>query len=238
MQKEEALLVQVMDLFARRFDKHAVLRGGMALRILGCERMTNDVDYVFVPYRSKKAIVKNIMETLAEIPDARIRHSLNSKCLRIVLSVHDVSVQIEAKTALRVPIAVQSTGALAAVHGLQPRLIAIEDYPVALAHKMAAWNERRLVRDIYDIWFYLKMGILPDRSVLQERLSAPEYSRLVRESDRFMIGGSVHDFFAFLNKQVRNLSDADIAESLGDYLSPADMGGLAMRMRAELAKLV
>lgn len=60
MRNEDALLARVMDLFARRFDKHAVLRGGMALRILGCERLTNDVDYFFVPYRSKKQIVAGI----------------------------------------------------------------------------------------------------------------------------------------------------------------------------------
>ncbi|MCX6983979.1 MAG: hypothetical protein NT118_04390 [Lentisphaerae bacterium] len=47
MIKEEALLVRVMDLFARKFDRKAVLRGGMGLRILGCERLTNDLDYVY-----------------------------------------------------------------------------------------------------------------------------------------------------------------------------------------------
>ncbi len=57
------------------------------------------------------------------------------------------------------------------------------------------------------------------------------------DSDRFMNGGSVDDFFAFLNAHAQNLSDAEIVESLGDYLSPADMGGLAMRIRAELAML-
>ncbi len=177
------------------------------------------------------------MEALAEIPNARIRYSLNSKCLRIVLSVNDVSVQIEAKTALRVPTAVQNTGALAAAHGLLPRLIVIEDYPVALAHKMAAWNERRLVRDLYDIWYYLRMGIRPDRLVLEKRLAHPEYSRLVNKSDYFTNGGSVNEFFAFLNTHAQNLNDREIVASLGDYLSPADMRGLAMRIRAELAKL-
>jgi hypothetical protein len=54
MNEVEQLLVEVMDVIARRFDKRAVLRGGMVLRVLGCERMTNDVDYVFVPYASKK----------------------------------------------------------------------------------------------------------------------------------------------------------------------------------------
>jgi hypothetical protein len=33
MKEVEALLVQVIDLFAERFDKRAVLRGGMVLRV-------------------------------------------------------------------------------------------------------------------------------------------------------------------------------------------------------------
>jgi predicted nucleotidyltransferase component of viral defense system len=238
MRNEEVLLARVIDLFARRFDKHAVLRGGMALRILGCERLTNDVDYIFVPYKSKKEIVNTILEALGEIPGAKIRHTLNSKCLRVVVSVEGTSVQIEAKTALQVPTAIQSTATLVAAHGLPPRLVPVEDYPVALAHKMAAWNERRLVRDLYDIWFYLKMGILPEKSVLESRLVAPEYSRLVKKTDHFPSGGDVEAFFAFLNVHARKLTDGDIAASLGDYLTPEGMAGLSMRFRAEMAKLI
>jgi len=33
--KEQALLAKIMDLFARKFDKNAILRGGMVLRGLG-----------------------------------------------------------------------------------------------------------------------------------------------------------------------------------------------------------
>ena len=55
--KEQALLAKIMDLFARKFDKNAILRGGMVLRILGSQRLTNDLDYIFVPYKSKKDII-------------------------------------------------------------------------------------------------------------------------------------------------------------------------------------
>ena len=42
------------------------MRGGMVLRILGCERFTNDLDYVFVPYRSKKDVVNEVLEVSVE----------------------------------------------------------------------------------------------------------------------------------------------------------------------------
>ena len=81
MIKEEALLARVMDLFARKFGRNAVLRGGMGLRILGCERLTNDLDYVFTPFKSKNDIVEDVISALKEIEGAKIEYSLNSKWL-------------------------------------------------------------------------------------------------------------------------------------------------------------
>jgi len=236
MIKEEALLVRVMDLFARKFDRKAVLRGGMGLRILGCERMTNDLDYVFMPFKSKKDIVENVISALKEIEGAKIEYSLNSKCLRVVLKVDDTSIQIEAKVAMEVAVQTVSNRELAIKFNLQPRLIPVVEYSVALANKMAAWNERRLMRDVYDIWFYLTMGIKPDIKTLKERLRKPSYSRLVRKEDYFK-GAGIELFYDFLKTNIRDITDKDIEKSLGDYLKKEDIAGLSMKFRAELAKL-
>ncbi len=130
MSETEALLVEAMDVIAQRFDKHAVLRGGMVLRVLGCERLTND----------------------------------------------------------------------------------------------------------YDIWFFLRMGVRPDRPTLEKRLASPAYSRLVRASDHFG-GKSADSFFDFLRQAALRLDDRMIEAELGDYLPPEELAGLAMRIRAALAKL-
>ncbi len=236
MNPTEALLVEVMDVIAERFNKHAVLRGGMVLRVLGCERMTNDLDYVFVPFASKKDIVDDLLLALRGIEDATVTYTLNSKCLRIVLTRQDVAVQIEVKTALDIPRSVVSNRELARLYGWPPRLVAVLDYPVALADKMAAWNERRLVRDVYDIWFYLRMGVWPDEKTLKKRLAKPDYSRLVSKADYFK-GETAADFYAFLREVAIGLNDEDIEAELSDYLPPEEMAGLAMRFRAELAKL-
>ena len=217
MIKEEALLLKVMDLFARKFDRKAVLRGGMSLRILGCERLTNDLDYVFIPFKSKKDIVEDVISALKEIDGAKIEYSLNSKCLRVVLKVGDASIQIEAKVAMEVPIQIISNKELALKFDLQPRLIPVVEYSVALANKLAAWNERRLIRDVYDIWFYLTMGIYPDIKTLKERLKKPSYSKLVRKEDYFR-GSGVEAFFDFLRIKIQGITDKDIGNSLGDYL--------------------
>jgi predicted nucleotidyltransferase component of viral defense system len=233
---QERLLAEVLDLFARRFDKRAVLRGGMVLRILGCERLTNDLDYVFVPYRSKKEITGDVLEALQSLPGVMVSHTLNSKCLRVSIVRGEVAIQVEAKTAMDVSTQTLSTGSLTRLFNLPARLIRVVDYSVALADKMAAWNERRLMRDLYDIWFFLRMGVRPDETKLLERLKKPEHSRLVKASDYFT-GRTVEDFYDFLRAHANTLASHDLAAELKDYLRADELVGLEMQFRAEFAKL-
>jgi len=236
IKKQQALLAQIMDLFAQRFSKHAVLRGGMALRLLGCERLTNDLDYVFVPFKSKKDIVEDVVSTLQEIPGADVKHSLNSQCLRAIVTVDDASVQVEAKVATEAATEIMSTRELAHEFNLQPRLIPIVAHSVALANKLAAWNERRLLRDLYDIWFFLRMGVRPDTITLEERLQNCSYSKLVPTAQRFQ-GSGTKQFYDFILANTVELTDSDVSEALADYLPLEELPGLAMAFRAELAKL-
>jgi len=237
MNPQEALLTHIIDLFAERFNKHAVLRGGMVLRLLGCERLTNDVDYVFVPYTSKKDIVEDVVATLRKMEGVTVSHSLNSKCLRVVVSKGAVSAQVEIKTMMELAIQLLSTQELASQYGLPSRLVPVMDYAVALSNKMAAWNERRLIRDLYDIWFFLKIGVRPDEATLQSRLESPSYSRLVKKADHLK-STSVKDFFVLMNEFVRKLTEQEISDELRDYLPASELPGLNMRFRTELSKLV
>ena len=236
MEKQQALLAKVMNLFAEKMDKRAVLRGGMVLRLLGCERLTNDLDYVFVPYKSKKDIVEEIVSVLKEIDGAEISYSLNSKCLRVILTVDSVSVQIEAKAAMNAVTKVVSTKEVAASFSLPARLVQVVDYSVALADKMAAWNERRLIRDIYDTWFYLRMNVRPDRDTLENRLKKCSYSRLIDKKDYFR-GNELSEFYDFMIDKVNEITDEQIKAELGNYLNKDDIVGLAMKFKAEFVKL-
>ncbi len=69
--KGEALIARALDCISQHFGKRAILRGGMVLRILGSPRYTNDLDYVFVPYKSKKDIDGLAMQFRAAL--ARLR---------------------------------------------------------------------------------------------------------------------------------------------------------------------
>ena len=236
IEKEEALLARVLDMFANKFDKHAVLRGGMVLRVLGSPRLTNDLDYVFVPYKSKKDIVDDIISCLKSIQGAELNYTLNSKCLRIVLSLDGVTVQIEAKVAMDIETSTISTSQFSPHFNLPKRIIHIVNYSTALSNKMAAWNERRLVRDIYDIWFFLQMNIKPDEATLASRLKNSSYSRLINQDDYFR-GKTCAKFYEFIREKVALLSDQDIKNEMADYLKPEEMVGLHMNFRAALVTL-
>ena len=236
IEKEQRLLARVVDLFAQRFDKKAILRGGMVLRVLGSPRLTNDLDYVFVPYKPKKDIVEEIVACLKTIDGAALDYTLNSKCLRVVLTVDKTTIQVEAKVAMKVDTTTASTRLFSSQFDLPPRIIHVVDTGVALANKIAAWNERRLIRDIYDIWFFLQMNASPDIATLEKRLRKPEYSRLVKKDDYFT-GLTCSDFYDFLREEVGKLTDEKIANELSDYLPPQETAGLGLLFRAALVKL-
>lgn len=81
----EGLFLWIMHRFAEVFEDRAVLRGGMALRLMDCPRQTVDIDYVFVPFESKKEIAERIRRILDEIDGAEIHINLHSKMLRAEL---------------------------------------------------------------------------------------------------------------------------------------------------------
>ena len=235
--RQEALIARVLDVLAQRFDRRAILRGGMVLRVLGSPRFTNDLDYVFVPYKSKREIVSEVVECLKGIEGARVSHSLNSKCLRVVVAQDDIAIQVEAKVALSAQTSMASTRLFSRQFNLPPRMVCVMDHSVALAHNLAAWNERRLVRDIYDVCFLLQMGIKPDEDTLEQRLRKPSYSRFVKAAERFP-GTSAAEFYDFVRERISRLSEEEIMDALSDYLRPEEIQGLGMQFRAVLTRLV
>jgi len=235
-QPQQALLARIIDLFAQRFDRRAVLTGGMVLKLLGSPRYTNDLDYVFVPYRSKKAIVEDVLDCLGNIDGATLTHSLHSNCLRVVVATAEATVQVEAKVAMEIPVSAVTTRLFSRSFNLPARLINVVDPSVALADKMAAWNERRLVRDLYDVWFYMRMSIKPDLEVLHARLVKPQYSKMVKKTEHFA-GNTPGEFFDFLRENCAQLTDEQIAKELSSYLPSDEIEGLALLFRAAFAGL-
>ena len=168
----EEFMAIAMDKIAMSFPENAILKGGMSLRLVDSPRGTNDLDYVFIPFKSKKDIVDILISALEEIPNVTIKHSLNSKCLRIILTSNNISIQIESNVMKECPSVILSTQLLSKKYGIAPKIIKIMSWDVALSNKIAAWCERRLIRDIYDIYFIFSiLQEKPNLDVLKKRFS-------------------------------------------------------------------
>lgn len=179
------LLVKVLHHLTTTFKEHAVLKGGIELALFSSPRHTNDLDFVFVPYQSKKDIVDSIKECLSKLAeDVVVDATLTSKYAKFYVRQGLSQVEIEVSVASDIESIPMNTAAIAKPYNLLPQIVRVMKPEVALAHKIAAWNERRLLRDIYDIYFWFSVqSILPDSSTLLERLNKVE-SRIPSLSKR------------------------------------------------------
>ena len=229
------LFLWIMHRFAEVFDHHAILKGGMALRLIDSPRSTTGIDYVFVPYSSKKDIRARIESLLAEIEDAEVEIRLHSKMLRAVIRLDDTAIQLEVKVAMECEGMPISTGGFAIRQGQPPRVVRIMSPAWALAHKLAAWNERRLVRDLYDAYFFAaRVGAEPDIAVLEGRLSNIS-TRLpaLRRRKRMTLA----ELAAELRIAAADLTEKSVSAELGGLLPEEEQAGLAPRMRAAVTRL-
>lgn len=231
----DGLFLWVMHRFAEIFEEHAVLKGGIALRLFDCPRSTTDIDYVFVPFRSKSAIRGRIESALAGIEGAVVEVAAHSKMLRATIRVDSAAIQIEANVAQACETTPVPTGNFATAQGQPSRIVRVMRLDVALAHKLAAWNERRLLRDLYDCYFMTtRLGESPDLQVVDARLRRIE-SRLPELKKRTSMTRA--DLAAELRVAAEGLSAGAVRDELAPILPPDELVGLIPRLRSSLVKL-
>jgi len=232
----DGLFVWVLHRFAEVFEEHAVLKGGIALRLLGCPRMTTDIDYVFVPYASKLDIAPRIEQVLRELDGADVAVAQHSKMLRARLHVDGAAIQIEANAEREYPARALPTGTFARTQGRPSRLVRVETLERALANKLAAWNERRLLRDLYDVYYLAgPLGARPDLDALFGRLASVE-SRLPRLRKRRSM--TLAELLQALRVEVTALGDDRLHDELAPVLPGDELEGLVGRLRAGVIQVI
>jgi predicted nucleotidyltransferase component of viral defense system len=147
----EKLVVDLMHLLADTSPNQGILKGGMELRLLDCPRYTNDLDYVFIPFESKTDLSDLIANALKQIPGVTVQVLMHSTCIRYLIEKDTIKVQLEANVDKYCKSKALSTSSLASGNKLLPRIIHVMSFPVSLANKLTAWNERGLIRDLFDL---------------------------------------------------------------------------------------
>jgi len=231
----DGLFLWVMHRFAEVFADHAILKGGMAMRLIDSPRSTTDIDYVLVPYASKNEVREQIESALREIEDASVEIILHSRMLRAELRVDNASIQVEVNVALECRGVPMSTGGFARQLGQPPRIVRVMSPDWAFAHKLAAWNERRLLRDLYDCYFFAaRLAEKPAEKVLDHRLAHIDSGLPKLKRRRTM---TRVELASELRAEVADLSQDRLVAELGGVLPREELAGLALRMKAATAKI-
>lgn len=227
----EALLAWIVDFFADRFGNSAILKGGMSLRLMHSPRYTNDVDYIFVPFDSKKDVKSLVEGTLSQVDGLKFESTLNSKALRIVVDFGGQSAQIEINTEQECPSIPMSSSLLTTPYGHPARIVRIMEPGVSFAHKIAAWNEWELMRDLYDVYQYESLfGAAPRMDILLLRLEK------TRSYKNVVAAQSLEGLVNKMRQAARNMTE-DSFEELTPLLDAAELAGLSFRMRPAIVAL-
>jgi predicted nucleotidyltransferase component of viral defense system len=232
---EDTLFLWIMHRFAEVFEDHAVIKGGMFMKLLDSPRHTMDIDYVFVPFKSKKEILGQIEKVLNEIEGATVSIEMHSKMLRANLRLDDAAIMIEANVATECATIPMATGGFAHSLGQPSQIVRVMEPALSLAHKIAAWNERRLMRDLYDCYFLVnRTGTLPDLPALDSRLANVQ-SRLPRLRKKHQMSRA--ELVSEIRQAATDLTGAALEEELAGVLPPEELSGLDLRIRTAVGKI-
>ena len=224
----EELLAWVVNFFAAEFGNHAIIRGGMALRLLNSPRYTNDIDYVFVPFSSKKEIRPLVEQKLSKVNGLVFNITLNSKVMNVNIHYLSQNCQIEINVENEYQSLTASSSPLASLYGMPARIVRIADLSVAFAHKIAAWNERELLRDLFDIYLYRAiLKVEPNLEILQKRLAN------VRIYPKAKPARNMRELKKKLLFAAKKLNEQKMQE-LKPLLPEAELAGLHLRIAAAI----
>ena len=152
--------------------------------------------------------------------------------MRVIVSAGKIRVQIELNVASECKTQELTTADLARTHHLQGRIIRGMSLDAALAHTLAAWIERGLMRDLYDIYFIREiLGIAPDLKILGDRLRKIRCQRRGKKGPKTM---KIAQFAATLRKAAADIGPAALREELQDLLDAEELPGLDLKIRKAL----
>jgi predicted nucleotidyltransferase component of viral defense system len=233
--KLDCALLEVITHISHTFGPKAVLKGGMALRLQGIERSTIDADFCFQPSKSKKDFSADLITLMNKICDKEVESTIDSKKLKIDAVYDGIKIIIEANSYSAFEPQAITTNRIAQKHNLPSNIISIMPNAMSFAHKLGAWLDRRLARDLYDIYIFKELlRVQPDLKILQNRLLKPSYSKLIKTKPKLE---SITEFVDFLKNECNKLSAEQIEESLSAIIPPEELFGLGHSILIAIRKM-
>jgi len=221
----DALLAWLMVWMSKTFPTQAILKGGMVLRLLESIRNTNDLNWVFIPFESRKEVAPLIRSELDKINELTYLERLDSRSLQYQIEFGGQRGQLEISVTDECKSIAISSAHYASQFGLVGGLVRVMEPSVALSHRLAAWNERRLYRDLFDIWFISRvLKVDPDVQTLLQRLKRVEHRR---KKPSVM---STHDFCVELNNAADSFNMQEFREELVGSMKESEIDGMEIQI--------
>ncbi|MGL1901960.1 MAG: nucleotidyl transferase AbiEii/AbiGii toxin family protein [Fibrobacterales bacterium] len=230
----DTFFLWVLELFSKEFPSHAILKGGMSLRLLGCPRNTKDLDFLFIPYSSKKEVAPLIDSVIKKYPEIEYDLKAHSTCIVCKLSHNNIQIAIDVTVTESIDTIPATTEVLSSQYNYPNFIIRTVSYENALANKIGAWIERRLMRDIYDIHFYIStLRVNPDMGILTNRMS-----KITSRRDKSLKSLTLPELISLFDTFCQELTLKQLEGELNEYFSEIELIGLDMKIKVSLQKLI
>jgi predicted nucleotidyltransferase component of viral defense system len=236
VKNREELLIRIIHFLAEKFKTEIALEGGMLLRLLGCPRSTQDVDYVLRSSQSKKVLAERLRRIFSQWDEIEIvAVKLNSRGVFLDVETTEkpflkANIEIKVQAELGLPIESSSTAAVAREHKLDARVVSIVALAEAFSNKIAAALERTSARDLYDLSQFEPLSAY-DVVTLRKRFSTLSVSRGKPRSITFQEASRM------LRKRIEALTELDLERELYPLLPPAQRRGLLLIIKAAVARI-
>lgn len=231
---DKALLKIIQDI-ARHFGPTAVLKGGMCLRLKGIPRFTNDADFCFQPFKRKKPFMDELIQLMNKSCDTQVEAKSDSTKLQILGKVFGTEVMVEVTAHEAFEPNSCDTSLLSKKYDLPTTIISIMPEEMSFADKLGAWYERRLSRDLYDIFiFYEYLKIVPDKEILLNRIGSPKFARNIKHHSKLE---SVDQFLEFIKKECNELDPKQLEDELEGVVEERERAGLGQMILLTIQRM-
>jgi len=230
----EKAYLQVIHVVSDHFGPEAVVKGGMSLRLYGISRATQDIDFAFQPHRRKREFMSELEKVLNGIFDEPAHVIADSKKVQIQGVIGGVNVIVEASPHSGFEPDAITTVSMAHLFNITPQIISVMPKSLAFAHKLGAWLDRRLPRDLYDCFVYANyLKARPDLDVLEKRVTKPSYAKGVTRCPKL---SSVMEFETFFRNEIDRLNPEALERQLLGIVEDSERIGLGTQIRVALLK--
>lgn len=229
-------LLKVIQAISKEFGPSAVLKGGMALRLQGVPRSTIDADFSFKPFRKKTPFSKALIELMCKICDD-VEHFSDSKKIQLSGKIDGEKVIVEASAHAEdfEPYPLETTF-LSDRYDLSSSIISIMPNSMGFSNKLGAWFDRRLARDLYDVYIYYDvLKTEPDRDILMARILKPSFSKLIKNRPSLH---SIEAFLDFLKIESQLKGEQQLEEELEGIIEERERKGVGKRILTTINRMV